>query len=52
MPQLVLAAGIGGDSEADVLCEGQNSGCDIRSDQSIEVPESERRRAVKQLMGG
>jgi LCP family protein required for cell wall assembly len=51
MPQLVLAAGIGGSSEADVLCEGQHSGCEIRPDGSIEVPESERRRAVKKLMG-
>jgi LCP family protein required for cell wall assembly len=53
MPQLVLAAGIGGDSEADVLCEGQNSGCDFDGPgSSIEVPESERKRAVKKLMGG
>jgi LCP family protein required for cell wall assembly len=51
MPQLVLAAGIGGSSEADVLCEGANSGCEPRPDGSIEVPESERRRAVKKLMG-
>ncbi len=52
MPQLVLAAAIGGDSEADVLCSGQNSGCDLEGpESSIEVPESERRRAVKQLMG-
>ncbi|HEY7256049.1 MAG TPA: LCP family protein [Solirubrobacterales bacterium] len=50
MPQLILAAAIGGDSEADVLCEGQNSGCEIRPDGSVEVPESERRRAVKKLM--
>ena len=27
MPQLVLAAAIGGDSRADVLCSGANSGC-------------------------
>ena len=26
MPQLILAAAIGGDSQADVLCEGENWG--------------------------
>ncbi len=51
MPQLILAAAIGGDSEADVLCEGVNSGCGVGPASSIEVPESERRRAVKELMG-
>jgi LCP family protein required for cell wall assembly len=50
MPQLVLAAGIGGDSRADVLCRGTNSGCGTGPDTSIEVPESERRRAVKRLL--
>ncbi len=52
MPQLVLAAGIGGDAEADVLCKGVNSGCGLGPETSIEVPESERRRAVKQLLNG
>ncbi|HEX7059322.1 MAG TPA: LCP family protein [Solirubrobacterales bacterium] len=52
MPQLILAAAIGGDSKADVLCQGANSGCDFDGpDGSIEVPESERRRAVKKLLG-
>jgi LCP family protein required for cell wall assembly len=51
MPQLILAAGIGGDSRADVLCRGANSGCGAGPDGSIEVPESERRRAVKRLLG-
>lgn len=51
MPQLILAAGIGGDSEADVLCQGANSGCSEGPGSSIEVPDSERRRAVKQLLG-
>ena len=51
MPQLILAAAIGGDSEADVLCEGANSGCGVGPASSIEVPESERRRAVKELLG-
>jgi LCP family protein required for cell wall assembly len=51
MPQLVLAAGIGGDSRADVLCRGANSGCGEGPYGSTEVPESERRRAVKRLLG-
>jgi LCP family protein required for cell wall assembly len=51
MPQLILAAAIGGDSEADVLCQGANSGCGEGPASSIEVPESERRRAVKELLG-
>jgi LCP family protein required for cell wall assembly len=51
MPQLILAAAIGGDSEADVLCQGANSGCSPGPAGSIEVPDSERRRAVKKLLG-
>jgi LCP family protein required for cell wall assembly len=51
MPQLILAAAIGGDSKADVLCAGENSGCGEGPASSIEVPDSERRRAVKKLLG-
>jgi len=51
MPQLILAAAIGGDSEADVLCQGSNSGCGDGPGGSIEIPETERRRAVKELLG-
>jgi LCP family protein required for cell wall assembly len=52
MPQLILAAAIGGDSKADVLCQGKNSGCSLDGPGgSIEVPDSERRRAVKKLLG-
>jgi LCP family protein required for cell wall assembly len=51
MPQLILAAAIGGDSDADVLCSGANSGCEPGPSGSIEVPDSERRRAVKKLLG-
>jgi LCP family protein required for cell wall assembly len=51
MPQLILAAAIGGESNADVLCAGANSGCSPGPGGSIEVPESERRRAVKKLLG-
>ncbi len=51
MPQLILSAAIGGESAADVLCAGANSGCSPGPGGSIEVPDSERRRAVKKLMG-
>ncbi|MBW8059418.1 MAG: hypothetical protein FVQ78_03620 [Solirubrobacterales bacterium] len=51
MPQLILAAAIGGDAPANVLCGGANSGCGTGPGGSIEVPESERRRAVKRLLG-
>jgi LCP family protein required for cell wall assembly len=51
MPQLILAAAIGGESTADVLCQGANSGCTTGPGSSVEVPESERRRAVKKLLG-
>lgn len=51
MPQLILAAGIGGDSEADILCKGENAGCSPGPSGSIEVPDSERQRAVKKLLG-
>jgi LCP family protein required for cell wall assembly len=51
MPQLILAAAIGGESKADVLCQGANSGCSPGPGSSIEVPDSERRRAVKKLLG-
>ncbi len=51
MPQLILAAAIGGESKADVLCQGANSGCAPGPGGSIEVPDSERRRAVKKLLG-
>jgi LCP family protein required for cell wall assembly len=51
MPQLIFAAAIGGDSKADVLCQGANSGCSVGPGTSIEVPDTERRRAVKKLLG-
>jgi LCP family protein required for cell wall assembly len=51
MPQLILAAAIGGESKADVLCQGAHSGCTTGPGTSIVVPESERRRAVKRLLG-
>ncbi len=53
MPQLVLAAGIGGSGDTQVLC-GQlaRSGCSFGPEGSIEVPESVRRQAVNRLLNG
>jgi len=52
MPQLVLAAGIGGSAPAEVLCVKELSGCGNGPEGSIEVPESVRRRAVNRLLNG
>ena len=52
MPQLILAAGIGGNAPASVLCGGIHGGCGPGPGGSIEVPESVRRRAVKQFLDG
>jgi LCP family protein required for cell wall assembly len=52
MPQLVLAAAIGGSAPAHVLCGPGSSGCEPGPEGSIEVPESVRRRAVNQLLNG
>ncbi len=52
MPQLILAAGIGGSAPAHVLCAGAKGGCGLGPGGSIEVPESVRRRAVKQFLNG
>ncbi len=52
MPQLILAAGIGGSSPADVLCAGENAGCGEGPETSTEVPESVRRQAVDRLLNG
>jgi LCP family protein required for cell wall assembly len=52
MPQLVLAAAIGGSSPPDVLCAGENGGCSAGPESSIEVPESVRRQAVDRLLNG
>jgi LCP family protein required for cell wall assembly len=54
MPQLVLAAGIGGSGGADVLCgtnAKEEAKCGVGPEGSIEVPQSVRRAAVKRLMG-
>ncbi len=52
MPQMILAAGIGGDSAADVLCAGASSGCGAGPGGSVEVPESVRQKAVDRFLNG
>jgi LCP family protein required for cell wall assembly len=50
MPQLVLAAGIGGSAPAEVLCaKGE---CPPGPDGSLEVPESVRQKAVNKFLDG
>lgn len=51
MPQLVLAAAIGGSAPADVLCGSPKAGCGEGPGGSIEVPDRVRRAAVKRLLG-
>jgi LCP family protein required for cell wall assembly len=52
MPQLILAAAIGGDSPADVLCSRDPGECPPGPGGSIEIPESVRRQAVDRLLNG
>jgi LCP family protein required for cell wall assembly len=52
MPQLVLAAGIGGSAPAEVLCGTEPTECGFGPEGSIEVPESVRRQAVNRLLNG
>jgi LCP family protein required for cell wall assembly len=52
MPQLVLAAAIGGSAPAHILCGSPNAGCDVGPEGSIEVPESVRRHAVNHFLNG
>jgi LCP family protein required for cell wall assembly len=52
MPQLILAAAIGGSSETHVLCGNfEKEECGLDSGGAIEVPDSTRQHAVKKLMG-
>jgi LCP family protein required for cell wall assembly len=51
MPQLVLAAAIGGSAPTDVLCSDL-SACPQGPEGSLEVPESLRRKAVHRLIDG
>jgi LCP family protein required for cell wall assembly len=52
MPQLILAAGIGGSAPAEVLCEKERSACGEGPGGSIEVPESVRQKAVNRFLHG
>jgi LCP family protein required for cell wall assembly len=52
MPQLILAAAIGGSSNAHVLCSSPKEGCGEGPGGSIEAPESVRRKAVNQFLNG
>jgi LCP family protein required for cell wall assembly len=53
MPQLVLAAAIGGSGKTDVLCAKPSEECNFEGPGgAIEVPESARRRAVHHLLNG
>jgi LCP family protein required for cell wall assembly len=51
MPQLVLAAAIGGSAPADVLCGNPNA-CPPGPEGSMEVPEQVRRQAVNRFLNG
>jgi LCP family protein required for cell wall assembly len=51
MPQLILAAAIGGSAPTDVLCGSVKAGCGEGPEGSIEVPDSVRRAAVKRFLG-
>jgi LCP family protein required for cell wall assembly len=53
MPQLILAAAIGGSAPADVLCASAKAGCEFDGPSgSIVVPESVRRHAANRLLNG
>ncbi|HEY8502765.1 MAG TPA: LCP family protein [Solirubrobacterales bacterium] len=52
MPQLILAAAIGGSAPAEVLCGTEPTECSPGPEGSIEVPESVRRKAVNRLLNG
>lgn len=53
MPQLVLAAAIGGSAPADVLCGKPKEGCELNGPGgSIVVPEAVRRHAAHRLIDG
>jgi LCP family protein required for cell wall assembly len=52
MPQLILAAAIGGSAPAEVLCGSPKAGCGVGPGGSIEVPDSVRRAAVRRFLNG
>jgi LCP family protein required for cell wall assembly len=52
MPQLVLAAGIGGSAPNEVLCgKPEREACGFGPEGSVEIPEEVRRQAVKRFLG-
>jgi LCP family protein required for cell wall assembly len=52
LSQLALSSAVTSSGKTDVLCAGTNSGCGPGPAGSIEVPDSERRRAVDKLLNG
>jgi LCP family protein required for cell wall assembly len=52
MPQLVLAAGIGGSADEEVLCVGALEGCEPGPGGSTEIPDSLRQKAVNRFLNG
>ncbi len=52
MPQLVLAAGIGGSGDEEVFCTGALEGCEPGPGGSIEIPDSLRQKAVNRFLDG
>jgi LCP family protein required for cell wall assembly len=52
LSQLALSSAVASSGETDVLCAGVNAGCGPGPASSIEVPDSERRRAVDKLLNG
>lgn len=52
MPQLVLAAAIGGSAPDNILCGSTGSDCGTGPEGSIEVPEDARREAVRRFLDG
>jgi LCP family protein required for cell wall assembly len=52
MPQLIVAAGIGGSAPAEVLCEKEREQCGVGPGGSIEIPDSVRQKAVNRFLNG
>jgi LCP family protein required for cell wall assembly len=52
MPQLVLAAAIGGSGPTDVFCTGALEGCEQGPEGATEIPDSLRQKAVNRFLNG
>jgi LCP family protein required for cell wall assembly len=52
MPQLVLAAAIGGSGPTDVFCVGALEGCEQGPEGATEIPDSLRQKAVNRFLNG